>query len=165
MESWKEALAGISAETIASLKRQAFLLCGDDQLAEDLVQDALVRAFARSLRPPRPDATGAYLRKIMVNLFIDRARRQRRWRHNASLFLAKDSVPDPAEQIVTRSVVRAALEDLSPRQRACVVLRYYQDLPVAQVAAALGVAEGTAKRYLNEATTRMAARLSVVRDQ
>ncbi len=50
--------------------------------------------------------------------------------------------------------------DLSPRQRACVVLRYYRDLPVAQVAAALGVGEGTVKRYLSEAMTRLAARLS-----
>jgi RNA polymerase sigma factor (sigma-70 family) len=54
----------------------------------------------------------------------------------------------------------AALSGLSPRQRACVVLRYYQDLPVAQVASALGVAEGTVKRYLSEAMTRLAARLS-----
>ena len=53
-----------------------------------------------------------------------------------------------------------ALNGLSPRQRACVVLRYYEDLPVAQVAAVLGVAEGAVKRYLSEAMARLAARLS-----
>jgi RNA polymerase sigma factor (sigma-70 family) len=53
-----------------------------------------------------------------------------------------------------------ALKDLSPRQRACVVLRYYEDLPVAQIASALGLGEGTVKRYLSEAMTRLAASLS-----
>jgi RNA polymerase sigma factor (sigma-70 family) len=53
-----------------------------------------------------------------------------------------------------------ALGDLSPRQRACVVLRYYQDLPVAEIASALGVAEGTVKRHLSEAIARLALRLS-----
>lgn len=165
MESWNQALAGLSAEGLASLKRQAFLLCGDDQQAEDLVQDAFVRAFARALRRPGPDAPEAYVRKIMMNLFIDRARRQSRWQRSAPLFAGKESVPDPADEIVTRGVVQAALDDLSPRQRACVVMRYYQDLPVAQVASALGVAEGTVKRYLSEAITRMAARMSPVQDR
>ena len=54
MESWKQTLAELSRDRLASLKRQAFLLCGNDGLAEDLVQDALVRAFARPLRTPRP---------------------------------------------------------------------------------------------------------------
>jgi len=165
VESWKQSLARLSAERLASLKRQAFLLCGDDQQADDLVQDALVRVFARSLRASRPDATDAYLRKIMVNLFIDQTRRQSRWHRSAPVLADEDNIPDPAEEIVTRGVVRAALDDLSPRQRACIVLRYYQDLPVAQVAAALGVAEGTAKRYLSEAMTKMAARLSPVQDR
>ncbi len=165
MESWKKALADLSAEGLASLKRQAVLLCGDDQQAEDLVQDALVRAFARALRRPSPDAPEAYVRKIMMNLFIDRARRQSRWQRSAPLFAGKESVPDPADEIVTRGVVQAALDDLSPRQRACVVMRYYQDLPVAQVAAALGLAEGTVKRYLSEAMTRMAVRMSPVQDR
>lgn len=53
-----------------------------------------------------------------------------------------------------------ALGGLSPRRRARVVLRHYQDLPIAQVASTLGVAEGTVKRYLSKAMTRLAARLS-----
>jgi RNA polymerase sigma factor (sigma-70 family) len=69
-------------------------------------------------------------------------------------------VPDLADQVVTRDVLLTALGELPPRQRACVVLRYYQDLPVAQVAAALGVADGTVKRYLSEALDRLAARMS-----
>jgi RNA polymerase sigma factor (sigma-70 family) len=59
--------------------------------------------------------------------------------------------PDPADQVSDRDAMLTALRSLSPRQRACVVLRYYEDLPVAEVAAVLGVGDGTVKRYLSEA--------------
>jgi len=160
MESWKQTLAELSRDRFASLKRQAFLLCGNDGQAEDLVQDALIRAFAQPMRTPRPDAAEAYVRVIMVNLFIDGARRRSRWNRTAPLLTGTDMSADPAEQVLTRDVLLTALNDLSPRQRACVVLRFYQDLPVAQVASALGIGEGTVKRYLSEAMTRLAARLS-----
>jgi RNA polymerase sigma-70 factor (sigma-E family) len=160
MESWKQTLAELSRDRFASLKRQAFLLCGNDGQAEDLVQDALIRAFAKPMRTPRPDAAEAYVRVIMVNLFIDGARRRSRWNRTAPLLTGTDMSADPAEQVLTRDVLLTALNDLSPRQRACVVLRFYQDLPVAQVASALGIGEGTVKRYLSEAMTRLAARLS-----
>ncbi len=71
MESWKQTLAELASDQFAPLKRQAFLLCGDDSQAEDLVQEALVRAFARPLRAPRPGAAEGYVRVIMVHLFID----------------------------------------------------------------------------------------------
>ena len=161
MESWKQALAGLAGNQFASLKRAAFLLCGDDSQAEDLVQEALVRAFAQPLRAHRPGAAEAYVRVIMVRLVIDGARRRSRWNRAAPLLAASGmATADPADQVGDRDVILTALSALSPKQRACVVLRYYQDLPVAQVAAALGVAEGTAKRYLSEAMARMAAQLS-----
>src|SRR5712691_8377946 len=160
MESWKQTLAELAGDRLAPLKRQAFLLCGDDSQAEDLVQEALVRAFARPLRAPRPGAAEAYVRVIMVRLFIDGARRRSRWNRAAPLLTGPQTAADPADQVADRDVVLTALNGLSPRQRACVVLRYYEDLPVAQVAAALGVAEGAVKRYLSEAMARLAARLS-----
>ena len=160
MQSWKQALAELVSDRLSSLKRQAFLLCGDDAQAEDLVQDALVRAFARPLRAPRPGATEAYVRTIMVNLFIDGARKRSRWNRAAPLLGGTEVASDLADQVVARDAMLTALSDLSPRQRACVVLRYYMDLPVAQVAVALGVAEGTVKRYLSEAMLRLAVRLS-----
>src|SRR5258707_8592395 len=160
MESWKQTLAELSRDRFASLKRQAFLLCGNDGQAEDLVQDALIRAFAQPMRTPRPDAAEAYVRVIMVNLFIDGARRRSRWNRTAPLLTGTDMSADPADQVLTRDVLLTALNDLSPRQRACVVLRFYQDLPVAQVASALGIGEGTVKRYLSEAMTPLPAPLS-----
>jgi RNA polymerase sigma factor (sigma-70 family) len=100
------------------------------------------------------------VRVIMMNLFIDGARRRSRWNRALPLLGADEEAGDPADKVVARDAMLTALGDLSPRQRACVVLRYYQDLPVAQVATALGVGEGTVKRYLSEAMTRLAARLS-----
>ena len=160
MEGWAQTLATLASERSAALKRQAFLLCGDASQADDLVQDALVRAFARPLRAPQPGAAEAYVRVIMVNLFIDGKRRRSRWDRGASLLGRPVPAADPADQVVARDAMLSALDGLSPRQRACVVLRYYEDMPVAQVAAALGLGEGTIKRYLSEAMTRLAARLS-----
>jgi RNA polymerase sigma-70 factor (sigma-E family) len=159
VESWKHTLAELAGGRGAALKRHAFLLCGDDSQAEDLVQEALVRAFARPLRAPRPGAAEAYVRVIMVNLFIDGARRNSRWRRAAPLLRAAEVTPDLADQVAVRDTMLTALRSLPPRQRACVVLRYYDDLPVAKVATVLGVAEGTVKRYLSEAMTDLAARL------
>jgi len=162
MESWKQTLAELAAGRGLALKRHAFLLCGDDATADDLVQEALIRAFARPLRTPRRDAAEAYVRAIMVNVFIDGVRRSSRWRRTAPLLGAAEPAAgaDPADQVVARNTVLAALGGLSPQQRACVVLRFYEDLPVAAVASVLGVAEGTVKRHLSDALTRMAGRLS-----
>jgi RNA polymerase sigma-70 factor (sigma-E family) len=160
VEDWEQTLADLASGRGAALKRRAFLLCGDEAQADDLVQEALVRAFTRPMRVPRPGAAEAYVRMIMVNLFIDGARRRSRWSRVAPLLRPADTTPDPADQVSDRDAMLTALRSLSPRQRACVVLRYYEDLPVAKVAAALGVGEGTVKRYLSEAMSHMAAQLS-----
>jgi RNA polymerase sigma-70 factor (sigma-E family) len=162
VEGWDRALAELAGARLHALKRQAFLLCGNDAQAEELVQDALVRAFARPFRTPRPEAAEAYVRAVMVNLFLDGARRQARWTRTAPVLAGASTTADPADRIVARDVVRSALGELSPRQRACIVLRYYQDLPVAQVAEALGLREGTVKRYLSEAMARLATCLAGV---
>jgi RNA polymerase sigma factor (sigma-70 family) len=100
------------------------------------------------------------VRVIMVNLFIDGGRRHSRWTRAVPLLGTPAVTPDPADQVTARDAMLTALSGLLPRQRACVVLRYYQDLPVAEVATVLGVAEGTVKRYLSEAVPKVAARLS-----
>jgi RNA polymerase sigma-70 factor (sigma-E family) len=160
VQTWTQTLAELASSRLMQLKRHAFLLCGDESQAEDLVQDALVRAFGRPLRAPRPGAAEAYVRVIMVRLFIDGTRRRSRWIRIAPLLHGTEMTADLAEQVINRDVMLTAMNDLSPRQRACVILRYYQDLPVAQVAFELGLAEGTVKRYLSEAMSRLAVRLS-----
>lgn len=88
-----------------------------------------------------------------------------RWRRAAPLLAGTGTAADPADQVLDRDVMLTALRDLSPQQRACVVLRYYQDLPVAGVASTLGVAEGTVKRHLSDAMTRLAERLPAPESQ
>ncbi|HEV2371842.1 MAG TPA: sigma-70 family RNA polymerase sigma factor [Streptosporangiaceae bacterium] len=143
-----------------ALKRHAFLLCGNAAQADDLVQESLVRAFTRPLRVPWPGAAEAYVRTIMVNLFIDGARRHSRWSRVEPLLRPAGMTADPADQVSDRDAMLSVLRSLSPRQRARMMLRYYEDLPAAEIAAVLGVAEGTVKRYLSEAMSHVVTRLS-----
>ncbi|MCP2343742.1 RNA polymerase sigma factor [Actinomadura rupiterrae] len=155
MAAWAQTMAALADRRGAALKRYAFLLCGDDAEADDLVQEALVRAFARPGRRTQDEAEG-YVRRIMLNRFLDGKRSRRVWRRVSPLVHGKDYVPDASAQVVVNADVRAALARLSPRQRACAVLRYYEDLTVAQIAAQLGCREGSVKRYLSEAHQRLA---------
>lgn len=152
MADWKQVLGDLAASRATPLKRFAFLLCGDPADAEDLVQDALVRAFSRPLRSPSPAEAEAYVRVIITNRFIDLARRHAPLRRAVTrLASAPLSVPDPADGVALRTDMSVALGALTPRQRACVVLYYYEDLPVPQIAKALGCGEGTVKRTLYDA--------------
>ncbi|MGH3503655.1 MAG: SigE family RNA polymerase sigma factor [Nocardioidaceae bacterium] len=137
-----------------ALSRSAFLLTGGDLgRAEDLVQDALVKVAARWNRLERenPDA---YARRILVRANVSWWRARRREQ-------VRDQIPELAvsaedeESADRRVVVAQALRRLTPRQRAVVVLRYYQDLTEAQVADTLGVSVGTVKSQVHAALARL----------
>jgi RNA polymerase sigma-70 factor (sigma-E family) len=127
--------------------RLAYLLTGDRALAEDLVQEAFVRMFGgfRDLR--NPEAFGAYLRKTVVNLAKSHFRR----RKVEQTYMQRESRrPAPApEQIGGREEMWDQLKSLNPRQRAAIVLRYYEDLTEAQTADVLGCAVGTVKSLVS----------------
>jgi RNA polymerase sigma-70 factor (sigma-E family) len=158
--TWRQALAELAECRAAALKRQAFLLCGNNAEADDLVQDALVRAFARPLRVPGPGDAETYVRAIMVHRFVDLARRRALWHRTVRIMDIPEHATDASDAVVLRTDLARALSGLSARQRACVVLRYYEDLPVAQIAETLRCSEGAVKRYLHEATSRLAAWLA-----
>lgn len=152
MADWKQVLGDLASSRATPLKRFAFLLCGDPGDAEDLVQDALVRAFSRPLRSPSPAEAEAYVRVIITNRFIDLARRRAPLRRAVMrLASAPSAVPDPADGVALRADLAAALGALTPRQRACVVLYYYEDQSVPQIARALDCGQGTVKRTLHDA--------------
>jgi RNA polymerase sigma-70 factor (ECF subfamily) len=160
-----QALATLLAERGTVLKRQAYLLCGGDAgAAEDLLQDALVRTLGRTLGHWEPGAVEGYVRRVMVNLSIDRHRRSVRWRRVLPLMSGRQDVPDPAPGVLSAQEMRTALGQLSPRQRACVVLRFYEDLPIAQVADALGCSQGGVKRHLKDALDRLAVVFNAARE-
>ncbi|QJW37817.1 RNA polymerase sigma factor [Cellulosimicrobium protaetiae] len=182
MPRWDGELGDLVARRGRALNGYAYLLCGDAQQAEDLVQDALVKVFSRLRRPPSarpgtvrtvdlgvdppgraaaPDvaSTEGYVRSTILTLYLDGYRRRRRWTGVRHLVATDDAVRGPEAAASARADVAAALAGLTPRQRACVVLRYFEDLTVPQVAAALGSAEGTVKRHLHDAMAVMHATL------
>jgi RNA polymerase sigma factor (sigma-70 family) len=154
LAAWDQALTALVQLRGAELKRYGYLLCGDRAEAEDLVQDALVRTFTFSRRCDVAQVE-QYVRKVMLNLFLDRARRRQVWRRLVPL------VATPAHQDAHQhSDLRRALVQLSARQRACVVLYYYLDLPISDISEQLGISAGSVKRHLYEARGRLADRLT-----
>ncbi len=154
-EGWEQVLARLVAERGDALLRYAHLLCGDEDDAADLVQSALVTAFGR-LRPTTDlDLAETRVKRAVLAAAVDGGRRRARWRRSAHLHLGPDVASAESEGVDRRFDLRVALARLSPRERACVVLRYYGDQPVAAIAAELGISEGAVKRYVSDALTRL----------
>ncbi|HZX08393.1 SigE family RNA polymerase sigma factor [Kribbella sp.] len=129
----------------AALRRTAFLVAGDRHRADDIVQDALYKLYLAWPKVRRVGNPFAYARRVVVNAAYDGGRRP--WRREVAIA----ELPDRAELDdftaghADRDEVLVALRSLGPRQRACVVLRYYEDLSVEQTAEILGCSEGTVK--------------------
>jgi RNA polymerase sigma-70 factor (sigma-E family) len=133
-----------------ALRRSAYLLCRDAHQADDLVQTTLTRLFLRWRRIRGADNPDAYAHTVLVRVFLDEQRRGW-WRVLLPGRLPDQPLPDAAAHSDTRLLVRQALHRLTPRQRAVLVLRFYQDLPVEQAAEALGCTTGTVKSQTNRA--------------
>src|ERR1700712_4837311 len=127
------------------LVRAAWLLTGDLSTAEDLVQTALAKVWSRWTQVDRQDAPEAYVRRAMMSTFLTWNRR--RWLAE----LATGELPDTVEanndlhEVELRWSVARALRTLPRRQRAVIVLRYFDDLTEVQVAEVLGCSVGTVK--------------------
>jgi len=142
-----------------ALLRSAYLLTGDQHLAEDLVQSALVRTHRAWSRVSALGNAEAYTRKAMYHLQISWWRRRRVAESfpDDALQRAAPAAPDHAEQTALRLSLRTALGQLPPRQRAVVVLRFFDDLTEAQAAEVLGVTVGTIKSQTVRALARLRA--------
>ncbi|MET0235235.1 MAG: SigE family RNA polymerase sigma factor [Kibdelosporangium sp.] len=123
------------------LRRLAYAMCGDWHHAEDIVQATFVRLY-RQWRRVRPETVDAYTRKILTNVFLSGQPRRRREQATAAI---PDGVAPQGRDSAERLDMATALRDLSPKQRAMVVLRFMEDLSIDEVASVLGVAEGTVK--------------------
>lgn len=131
------------------------LYSGDRGLAEELAQEALARACRAWPRVAAMAAPGAWVHRVAINLAKRHFRRQRLWQ--AVLRRHAGRAPDDHhdEDVAATLAVRAAVAALPPRQRTALVLRYYSDLPVAEVAAAMGCAPGTVKALTHKAVARL----------
>ena len=131
------------AARMAALRRVAYLLCQDWYRADDLVQVAITRLYANWHRASVMDHAEAYVRTILVREYI--SERRSGWARRVSL---DGGMPERAGAQPDRDIaldVQAALAGLPPRQRATIVLRFYCDLTVDQVAEVLGCTPGTVK--------------------
>lgn len=136
-----------------SLLRTAVLLTGDQHAAEDLVQSALASLYLSWDRVRRQDALDAYVRRIMVNQHTSWWRRA--WRRRELSVDEVQDVPAPrpeaADELVERDAVWRVVRRLPPRQRAAIVLRFYEDLTEAQTAEVLGCSVGAVKSQTSRA--------------
>ena len=129
-----------------SVRRTAYLLCGDWHRADDLAQTAFVALHRKWNRIRDRAATDAYVRRTLVRASIDESRRP--WRRERQV----EQLPEPEaagtrldDQVATRADLLAGLRTVPPKQRAVLVLRYFEGLDVAGVAKALGCSEGNVK--------------------
>jgi len=140
-----------------ALTRMAYLLTGDHALAEDLVQGALAKAFSRWSRIEAMSAPDAYVRQMIVNEHVSGWRRYRR-RERLQAEVAQVPVAmagDLAMDEAVRATVRAAVRKLPARQRAALVLRFYEDLPDGEVAGILGCSPATVRSQIARALARL----------
>ncbi|MBM7783466.1 SigE family RNA polymerase sigma factor [Tenggerimyces flavus] len=150
-------LEALFAERYAELTRLAYLLTGDRDQAEDLAQDAFLRAWPRLDRLRNAEAAPAYLRATVVNLVKQGFRRRLVERKHAPAPM--DPEPAPDEHSSASMDLARIIRELPIRKRACVVLRYYADLSEEETAAVLGVSVGTVKSQTHRALRQLAKRL------
>lgn len=142
--AWEPVLEQLVRERYGRLLSRARLLVGSTGDAEDLVQDALVATFGGRARFASPEAAEQYVRRAIVSRFVDRLRRadKERAAHDQAALLRADGSPEEFSTELER-----ALALLSPRERACVVLRHVEGMSVLETAAQLGLSDGAVKRY------------------
>ena len=146
------------AGSTTSLVRTAYLIVGDLHEAEDLVQETLLQVARRWPRVSRMEYPSAFARKILVNLAVREGAKRSRRRAELREGAAGDrkGAAAPATPLEPQDDLHAALASLPPRQRAVLVLRYFLDLPEAEVAAAMECSVGTVKSTTSRALTRLA---------
>ncbi|MGV8877030.1 MAG: RNA polymerase sigma factor [Rhodoglobus sp.] len=155
-DRWEDVAAALVAERGDALTRYAYFISGNREDAADLVHDALLKTFGRLHRGFTISYAEAYVRRAILNSYLDRGRRITRWRAIAHLTASPDIQPAPDDQVGARLDIQSQLMRLRPRERACLVLRYYEDLTVDDIATTLKISAGAVKRYLSDALARMA---------
>jgi RNA polymerase sigma factor (sigma-70 family) len=157
---WENVVERLVAERGDALTRYAYFVSGSSDDAADLVQDALVKTFGRLRNGFSVDSAEAYVRRAILNTSIDRGRRTTLWRRIAHLEVEPETLDSPSDATDSRLDLHEELRRLTPRERACLVLRYYDDLRVDDIATTLGLSPGAVKRYLSDGLAKMAKRLT-----
>ncbi len=151
------AFAEFVAARSRALHRVAYLMVGEHALAQDLLQEALTKTYVAWPRLREVANAEAYTRRVITTTAIS-WRRKKSW-HEQPHDALPDLIAAPSEDTDTRAWVWAALQQLPPRQRAAVTLRYYEDLTEAQTADAMGCAVGTVKSQVAQALKKLRKQL------
>lgn len=152
------------AVNVEPLLRTAHLITWDAGEAEDLVQECLLRVARRWPRIRWMQQPVAYARRILINLALDDARSRTRRRNelDGESIAVQQPARDLLGDIETRDELLEALSRLNPRQRAVLVLRYFNDLTEAQTAEALGCSPGTVKSSASRGLARLREALAPI---
>ena len=127
-----------------AMRGTAYLLCGDWHRAEDLVQNAFTKLYLAWDRVARHEVLDAYVRQVLVRLYLDE-RRRGWWRREQVMDLPSADLSVPPDAPANRLMVLQALAGVPPRQRAVLVLRYWEDLSIDETATLLQCSTGTVK--------------------
>jgi RNA polymerase sigma-70 factor (sigma-E family) len=142
------------AARLPALLRQATVLAGDPHVAEDVVQDVLIKAQPRWARISELDAPDAYLRKMIVNELLSARRR-------VAAAVRRERVQRPApardgvDVVVRREAILQVIRTLPVRQRLVIALRFYEDMADGDIAALLGCTEGTVRSQASRALAKL----------
>ncbi|WP_238006417.1 SigE family RNA polymerase sigma factor [Dactylosporangium sp. AC04546] len=148
---------------LAALSRMAYLLCGDRHTAEDLVQATLIRVARHWERVSAGGDPDPYVRRAMVSQHVSLWRR--RWRLvQLTERPPERPVPDAADTVATALAVQAALATLTPRQRAVLVLRYFEDLTETATAEVMRCSVSTVKSQTRDALAALRVRAPELAD-
>ncbi|GAA2143963.1 hypothetical protein GCM10009844_16960 [Nocardioides koreensis] len=151
-----EAFSEFAAARSASLFRTAYLVVGDYQLAQDLVQESLTKTYLAWPRLRDVNNAEAYSRRVIVTTCVS-WRRRRSFRERPADRLPDPGVPDPIDLLPEQDELWAAVRSLPPRQRTTVVLRFCDDLSEAQTAQLMGCSVGSVKRQVSVALAKLRA--------
>lgn len=151
-----EVLATSAADRLYAVAR---LILRSADLAEDAVQEALVRAWQHLPSLRDPDRFDAWLHRLVVNACAEQGRQLRRWTGQVRPIVLDARIDDDTGAVADRDQLERGFDRLKPEHRAVVVLHYYRGFSAAEIARMLGIPEGTARSRLHYATEALRAAL------
>lgn len=143
-----------------ALRRTAFLLCGDWHRADDITQAALIKLYGAWVRVEHGQGVDAYARRVVLRVFLDEQRRP--WRRERSYGVVPDVAATAGTGFEERDQLRTALGRMPPQQRAIVVLRYWDDLSIAEVADLLDISQGAVKSQASRGLAALRVQLTAI---
>ena len=164
MAKWADTLELLVRERGRALVAYGYLLTGNSRDAEDLFHDAVVKTFSRGKSSVTLGEAEAYVRRAMFSTHMDAGRRDTAWKRVFHLLGQAESQASGSATVEFRTDLQEALRHLSPRERACTVLRFYDDLTAEAIGRELGISEGAVRRYLSDAAVKLRGALGAIQE-